>query len=268
MKSLKYLILAVIILVANGSAFAQGGNIEYPSQKCKFFKNKIVDPSEWSVINGEATPKTASAKMFQMAEKCQDWYIGAELGLAARETNFNPTFRGFAVIGHDFCLGQHKSFGFGVEGKVGVERFHAQNYKGLTSIAATNMPMVGGNLLLHFSQHSKARVSLVLGGSYARLKSDYATPEDGTYLKNISHNTANLEGAVQVLVPVCFGLQIGGKVGYSFTHTKHLQQGQMFIGVVIKAKRVYKSKVTSYGEFMGVNSKVNKLRKAMDTNTH
>lgn len=268
MKSSNKFFLAVIILVANVSiVFAQGGNIEYPSHKCKYFKNKIVDPSEWTVVNGQATPKTADAKMYQLAEKCQDWYIGAELGLAARETNFSPSFRGFAVVGYDFCLGQHKSFGFGVEAKVGVEKFHAQDYKGLTSIKSTNMPMVGGNLLLHFSQHSKARVSLVLGGSFAQLTSYYPITEGSMELKSVRYNTANLEAAVQVFAPVCFGLQIGGKVGYSFTHTTHLQQGQIFGAVVIKLKRVYRSNVTTYGKFM--NDKVNELRRdALDTEKH
>ena len=154
------------------------------------------------------------------------------------------------IFGYDCYCGRSSNIAVSLEAKAALQRFESENYDDLTMIKATYTPTFGGNVVLHLSKHCKTQFAIYGGAGYTRLSSDYATPEDGTYLKNVSHNTMSYEAGAQAMWRCKLGTMIGVKAGYNHTYTNHISQGMFSVGVVVKLKKVYKSRAIKYSDYV------------------
>lgn len=257
MKTLKYFLTAIFSVLVTTFAFAQVDQtnqpdpFEYGVHKCKYKVLKQVNPAEWyKAEDGGMTTDNDNTLLYQVSEKCQDFYIQPGVFVGSRETELKPGLKAELIFGHDFCLKENSNFGLGVELKVGAEKIWKLQDGELSTIKEGYAPIVGGNLQIQFSKHKKTQFSIYGGVGVTYLTSNYIEPEVGIAVKSVKHWTANYEVGAQALWRVKYGRMIGVKAGYSYTSTKDLSQGQMFVGVVFKMKKAYKSKSMSYGAYM------------------
>lgn len=264
MKSKYFFLLVVLVSLFSTMNTAAQGVFEYGTKKCKF--TQIVPENkdrDWTKTgDNQWTPLTENARLHQIAEKCSGWYFqpgifGAYTNLTQDiDANTSVSTKGFSpkaelVIGYDFCTGHRngvhpRNFAVSVEAKVQLTKIPTLHYQDLTYTKSGYVPTVGANLVLHFTKHKPWQFAIYGGAGYTRMTSYYPQATEVGSVDRISHNTLAWEAGIQLLKRVKIGHSIGVKAGYEKTQTTHLGCGRIYLGVVLRIKKIHKSDSMSY----------------------